>query len=983
MRRHLRNLILSVLCWCCTNDVCLAQPSSLSFTPYTTNDGLSGNEVVKTVTDHKGFLWVATHNGISRFDGKYFRKYSYIPGDTTSLRSIWATDLAVDKKGTLWATTEWGICWYDAIYDRFRYINPVKKGIVLYKAPLYVSNAGVLWIAAEDGLFYINEPEKKMVLTPLNKILDPQTMTEDNRGNLLIGTRGNGLFKYNIASGQYTLLNYQGMDADNHYMQAITDGAMCWVAGGQGLLGIEGNVVSLYNKFEGTDVNQLTAVCIFDQNHLLCGSNDGRLLLFDKRNKKFVYEWTGKGFPRFSLVHSIQKMADLFWIGTQTGLVKMGSKAYEYEWEQVKVMDGADKPFVQVLPYNNATDTVWLLANEGGPSLYLYDRLHSKILSRAHAKTQLPFSNDNCGTVTHPGGNLYAFAGNYINIFDERGRWLKEINFRGKVKSACFWDEKKLWAGLEDGLAEYDTESGNVTYYPLKFSGTQFENNSWPGAFPVLGLARGSENTLWVTCIKYGLFAFNIRTHTLTAYRQPSDKIYETLNRCQDVIAGKDTIWVSNMAGLSAYLPDKNKFINYNLKDGLLSNYVYDISMSENGTIWGRGNAGIFSFVNNRFTNYKLPPEFHTSYYLQHVNTFNNNCLLGLQNGMLVFNDSLLKRFPAPSVIINAIYANGREVESNRTVFAPEENNLVFDFSAVNFFGSKEEAYYRLDGLNNIWHPSFSSQILFAHLPPGNYTLHIKTKNEATGLWNPNEAAHSFSIGTPFYKKPWFLAVCILSALALSYYIYWQKIQKLAAVECTRQRISKDLHDDIGNTLSSITLMNAVLKNKINDNPKEASEMAGRIENISRDMIGTMSDIVWSINPVNDTFEQLLSRLQQFATSALEEKGTAFDLQVGSGLATGNISMAQKKDVYLICKEIINNAAKYSGATKLSLQIGREGRFLKIHAVDNGKGFELQAARPGNGLNNIRQRAQAYKGMAEIYTSPESGTEWKILIPMV
>jgi signal transduction histidine kinase len=204
-------------------------------------------------------------------------------------------------------------------------------------------------------------------------------------------------------------------------------------------------------------------------------------------------------------------------------------------------------------------------------------------------------------------------------------------------------------------------------------------------------------------------------------------------------------------------------------------------------------------------------------------------------------------------------------------------------------------------------------------------------------------------------------------------------MNRIIAVERTRRSISKDLHDDIGTTLSSITLMNAVLKNKIESQPEEAKEMAAKIETTSRDMIQNMSDIVWSINPNNDTMEKLIYRLQQFCTDVFDKPGIQYQLTADEEIKSKVLSMQLRRDIFLICKEIINNAAKYSKATSFGLSLSLKQKVIVLVASDDGIGFNENTINKGNGLMNIRQRVNTYNG--DVSLTSINGTTWQITIP--
>lgn len=216
--------------------------------------------------------------------------------------------------------------------------------------------------------------------------------------------------------------------------------------------------------------------------------------------------------------------------------------------------------------------------------------------------------------------------------------------------------------------------------------------------------------------------------------------------------------------------------------------------------------------------------------------------------------------------------------------------------------------------------------------------------------------------------------------------IQQQEIEKIAAVYATqekeRRRISQELHDDIGSTLSSIALMSTVLKSRIPEKPDAALILAGKMEHTSREMIETMSDIVWSNNPANDTIQHLHNRLQQYMTNAFENKETLCNLFINRPSNDQAIDMQLRREIYLICKEIINNASKYSHAHHFTVRISFEENAINITAVDDGDGFDAASVKPGNGLNNIRQRIKKYGGQVQLTSAKGNGTQWAISIPL-
>jgi signal transduction histidine kinase len=188
--------------------------------------------------------------------------------------------------------------------------------------------------------------------------------------------------------------------------------------------------------------------------------------------------------------------------------------------------------------------------------------------------------------------------------------------------------------------------------------------------------------------------------------------------------------------------------------------------------------------------------------------------------------------------------------------------------------------------------------------------------------------------------------------------------------QAERMRISSDLHDEIGSTLSSIGMYSAYAKDK----PESAGKALEEISSSSHDMIDDMNDIIWSINPRNDSFEHIIDRLRNYASRMTQSKNIVLDFRNDDSLHDVVLSMEKRKNLYLICKEAVNNAVKYSGCKNLSVMFYREKNILNVAINDNGCGFDTRNNSVGNGLKNISQRAKQINSIFSIHSSLSEGT---------
>jgi len=224
---------------------------------------------------------------------------------------------------------------------------------------------------------------------------------------------------------------------------------------------------------------------------------------------------------------------------------------------------------------------------------------------------------------------------------------------------------------------------------------------------------------------------------------------------------------------------------------------------------------------------------------------------------------------------------------------------------------------------------------------------------------------------------------CLFTAVIVAIILYFRyRINQMQRLEAIRQRIARDLHDEIGSTLSSISIMSRMAATGQQNSGKNTGEWMNSIGIASGKAMSLMSDIVWSVNPENDKMENIISRMREYASQTLEASGILLEFNPGASISNLKIPMEHRKDFYLIFKEAINNIAKYSGASATNIQLTLEHRMLKMKISDNGSGFDLYNYPAGNGLKNMRSRAEGLKAKFEIASIPNKGTTISITLPL-
>ena len=231
------------------------------------------------------------------------------------------------------------------------------------------------------------------------------------------------------------------------------------------------------------------------------------------------------------------------------------------------------------------------------------------------------------------------------------------------------------------------------------------------------------------------------------------------------------------------------------------------------------------------------------------------------------------------------------------------------------------------------------------------------------------DAASKLKLQNQFWLL--FVLAGVTAAVAVGWIILKNKRQK--QLQDMRNSIADDLHDDIGSTLSSISIMSELAKNK----SPEVLSLLNSIGESALTIQENMSDIVWAVNPKNDRFENILQRMNQFALEMLDAGNTVLDFSAAD-LAASKLTMVQRKNLYLFFKEGINNTAKYAEAKNVWINISKKKQHIKMSIRDNGKGFDTSQQYNGNGMKSLKKRAEDLNAVLEIFSSINEGTEVRL-----
>jgi signal transduction histidine kinase len=314
---------------------------------------------------------------------------------------------------------------------------------------------------------------------------------------------------------------------------------------------------------------------------------------------------------------------------------------------------------------------------------------------------------------------------------------------------------------------------------------------------------------------------------------------------------------------------------------------------------------------------------------------------------------------------------------------SPNENQVQINYVGLNFgIGEKLRYQYKLENVDQDWSiPTDQRSVNFARLAPGSYRFAVRAVG-SDGSTSEFPAYVSFVILPPFWQRWWFVLAVSITVGLIVYAAYRYRLARMLEIERVRMRIATDLHDDIGSNLSLIAMVSEVANRGMRSKDSEMSGWLRLIANTSRETVDSMSDIVWAINPAKDRLFDLTQRMRRLADDILSAQNIKLEFTAPDKQAEKYLGADTRREVFMIFKEALNNAARHSKCTKVEVELLAKDGYLQFNLKDNGSGFDVPSASQGNGLSSIRKRAQNLDADLSITSEIGEGTVIALRIPI-
>ncbi|HTV41752.1 MAG TPA: two-component regulator propeller domain-containing protein [Candidatus Sulfotelmatobacter sp.] len=959
------------------------------------DDGLPDNVVQAITQTADGFLWVGTRQGLARFDGDQF--VCYDARNTPSLKNSSITALCAGKDGSLWIGTDGGglVRLRNGVFSEFATTNGLAGDEIRV---LYQSADDSLWIGTTAGMSRYKNGRFRTYTTRNGLLSDiVRCIYEDQDKNLWVGT-GKGLNRLRPTGKMDSFVMPNGLPNNSVRVICQDHGGRIWVGSNNGLLWYDwfwGIDFYAYNTRYGLSDTFVSAICEDGDGNLWVGTYSG---LNRFRDGRFYHQPDSDGQP-FDQVNTLftDREGNL-WVGSREGLARLtAEKFFTYTKEQGLTHNN----IMSVL--DDARGSIWIGTWGGG----LDELRGEKITGCTPASTNVSQDLVLSLCLGHD-GSLWIGAdydGGLTRIKDGKTThytWRDGL-INGGLRVLCEDTRGNLWAGTDHGVSCF--KDGKF----VANDATQSMTNE-----SVRDICEDGSGALWFALQNCVARWQDGQLTRFTAADGLPDSGFTALYADDD-----NTLWIGT-AGSGLYRYRNGRFTGYTSRQGLFSDEIFGI-LDDDGWLWMSSSKGIFR-VRKRdvdaFENGKIEsivclaygkndgmetPQCNGEGKPSIWKSRDGRLWFPTSKGLAVVNPKTIKiDEEPPSVFIETVTADEKVIEDGRMelagaasvlsrrasalVIPPGRRELEFKYAAIGFSAPEKERFkYRMDPVDSTWTDAGIRRVAYYNnLSPGHYRFEVKACNK-DGVWNEAGAFLDVVVVPRYWEMFWFRALMaltvILAAGGMAVYAVRRRMQRKLtlleqqhAIERERGRIARDMHDQIGAGLTQIGLLGEIARRASNKNGDSMSHV-DRICDTARELAQTLDEMVWMVNPRNDTLNKLALYLAAYAEEFFKATTVRCLLDIPSGLPSWPLPAEVRHNLFLTAKEAFNNIAKHSHASEARVKISLDDSMLKICIEDDGVGFSVDGAAPSrNGLSNMKDRVREIGGAFDISSEPRKGT---------
>ncbi len=946
-----------------------------------TADGLPASTVTALLQTRDGWLWVGTTNGLARFDGVRFTLF----GEAHGLPNLTISCLHEDRAGTLWAGTEGGglARWQDGTFLT-RSTGEGLAGNTVYA--IEEDPEGQLWVGTAAGM----------------GVWDGTAMTRHVEGP--VARLAQGQEELWIIHPDRRLMAWDGKDlallpasldrARFSSVSALAAGleGTLWFGGANGYVAhLDKGTVSTFGEGESVLSSNVLALMPARGGDLWVGTSASGLARL--RGQDWLHLTTDDGLPSNAVRALCEDREGQLWVGTAGGgLTCLRPKRLE----TITTQDGLSHNAIMAL-CNDREGVVWIGTHGGG-----LNRWDAKGASPRAPSYLLDNQSISSLAVRRDGTFWLGTSGRgaYRLRQDAAGPLTEVAGLPGKVVTAFCEDQGgRLWFGTLDG-GPACLEGEQMTFPPgiAALAGQ-----------PVTSIIADLSGQVWFGTNGHGVARLDF-AGKLDRWTRDDGLASSFVRTLREDSTG--TVWAGTSGGLTRW--KGGTIFNFTDRHGLPDNVVSQVMDDGAGALWigtnrgiarvplasfdlvAAGRAAVLEVLSLGIGDGLPSLECTGGYHPAGLKTEAGKLCFGTVGGLVVIDPANFSTpREAPPVILEAVTvgtAQGFLTNHGGPMDIPAASRLGIEFTALAYHAPDRVRFrHRLVGLDDEWSAASTSRTAsYAPSVPGNYRFEVMASADG-GMWTDEPGRLSFRILAPWWRTPWamtsgaLLGAVGIAGLARSFtrrrmQRHLREVERQFALERERSRIARDIHDDLGASLTQISLLSAAGAGQPHD-PDKVLDRFAAISSTSGELVQAMDAIVWAVNPRHDTLESLARYLVRFAGDFFASTGVRLRLDVPPQLPEAVLSSELRHNLFLAAKEALHNALQHSGGSEVQLRISTAVRQLEIEVSDNGGGFTPNPARQGNGLVNMHHRLAENGGECRI-SSTLRGTRVTFHIPL-
>jgi ligand-binding sensor domain-containing protein/signal transduction histidine kinase len=970
---NMRRLVLVLLVSAGGGAVPSLWAQQFSLRQYTVADGLPQSQVNVIIEDKQGYLWIGTHGGLARFDGRDFKVYNTLDG----LASNSVTSLMIDQHRDLWIVHPRSITKFDGVtFRKFQVpsqsgsLKRIRRIIDLQDSIVILSNnQGAIGKIQHDSVYYWSRPIAggKAIFSALRSPTRDVLFYLNDSSFLAISPSGNRkIISHKERFGKvYNMLNYKRdliLDTDSGFFSLDAD---------------QGSFYSV----------------TLPVRHHLIAYDSLNSIFWTREQNTFFREREENGKTRVDTIFKDVTINQILfdaegntWLATsENGLYKYSSTDFERcVPEKLNSVVAVEK---------DTSGAMWIASNSKG----LWKVHKGKIKMYALGDKR----------------DCSVFA---IKVSPKGELWVASSSGLGRYREA---DDDFVWYKRQDGLSsqyvlnlDFDERGGvwcgtngaGLNY----FDGKRFKSFSSEDGL----LSRTATAIKYIKKDKSLYVGSEFGLNVIRGNKVSEIHVPELVNTSIISIHGyNDSLLMlgTTGAGIVMLNPVSGKHKLLTTKEGLLSNFINFVAQDKNREVWIGTEKGI--------TRIRLNGQLEI---MESIHYGNENGLTGLEtnqdafylgdekyfgliDGVYQYHDLANPTFNTYDLHLTDVDIFYGEFQSRNysdssygffkipyhLSLAPDKNHITFRFNRVEKRYPNSIKYkYFLENFDKTWsQPSPLGQVTYGNLPPGDYVLNVLATNNR-GRWDAVPLRYPFVIQTRFYQRSAFIVGAIILGVGFTILILYlnvrRNVEKRLKVERVRQReqdslrkeIARDFHDEMGNQLTRI--INYISLIKLSGNG-HAKELYDKVEDSAKYLYTGTRDFIWSIDPGNDELSKVFIHIRDFGEKLFEEKHIQFRA-FNEVKETVRIPYGFSREVNFIIKEAMTNAFNHSQAGNVSFTLRQDENEYEMRLEDDGVGFIPETVER-NGIKNMQARAGRMDSTLCIQTDPDQGTVIRILFP--